>query len=216
MLSRLVSAIAGARSRPAPAAGERQQRRAAAAADGPAPRVRACSRAGGAGGDAGIAARVAEASGASARESDREILEHRRGASGSAGSGPPPSRRRMIVSSRSGIAGFSDRGGMNSPLSSRMITVPRVVARERAPAGRHLVEHAAEREEVGARVDLGAGRLLGRHVGRRADRRTGHRDVRVGRRLHRVCVTGGGDRGAAGGRSAWPGRSRAPSGDRRA
>ena len=60
-----------------------------------------------------------------------------------------------------------------------------VVARERTPAGGHLVEHAAEREEVGARVDLDAGGLLRRHVGRRADRRTGHRDVRVGGRLHR-------------------------------
>ena len=32
--------------------------------------------------------------------------------------------RRMIASSRSGIAGFSARGGTNSPFSSRMITVP--------------------------------------------------------------------------------------------
>jgi hypothetical protein len=29
-----------------------------------------------------------------------------------------------MASSRSGIAGFNDRGGMNSPLSSRMVTVP--------------------------------------------------------------------------------------------
>ena len=29
-----------------------------------------------------------------------------------------------MVSSRSGMAGFSERGGMNSPLRRRMITVP--------------------------------------------------------------------------------------------
>ena len=43
-------------------------------------------------------------------------------------------------------------------------------AGERAAPGHHLVEHAPEREEVGARVHLLAFELLGRHVGHRADR----------------------------------------------
>ena len=40
---------------------------------------------------------------------------------------------------------------------------------ERHPAGRHLVEHDAEREEVGAVIDGAAERLLRRHVRDRAD-----------------------------------------------
>ena len=39
---------------------------------------------------------------------------------------------------------------------------------ERAAACRHLVEHDAEREDVGARVGLASFDLLGRHVGQRA------------------------------------------------
>ena len=52
---------------------------------------------------------------------------------------------------------------------------------------------APEREEVGARVELAAGRLLGRHVRGRAHRRTGHGHVRNGPGLdgrlglHRRC-----------------------------
>ncbi len=41
-------------------------------------------------------------------------------------------------------------------------------ARERPVAGRHLVQHDAEREDVGARVDGAALDLLGRHVRHRA------------------------------------------------
>ena len=41
--------------------------------------------------------------------------------------------------------------------------------RERQPAGEHLVEHAAQRVEVGARVDVGRRRLLRRHVLGRAE-----------------------------------------------
>ena len=42
---------------------------------------------------------------------------------------------------------------------------------ETASARRHLVEHDAEREQIGARVQLLAARLLRRHVGDRAERR---------------------------------------------
>ena len=45
------------------------------------------------------------------------------------------------------------------------------VADERADAGEHLVEHAAERPDVGALVHRLAARLLGAHVGRRAEHR---------------------------------------------
>ena len=38
------------------------------------------------------------------------------------------------------------------------------ISRERRAAGAHLVKRDAEREEIGARVDLSTERLLGRHV----------------------------------------------------
>ena len=40
---------------------------------------------------------------------------------------------------------------------------------ERAPAGQHLVQHAAERPDVRAPVHRLAARLLGAHVRRRAE-----------------------------------------------
>ena len=69
--------------------------------------------------------------------------------------------------------------------------VHRARAVERTFAGQHLIEHDAEREDVGPRVDLPAARLLGRHVGHRAEdlalpgqldaaRRRHVGDVRVG------------------------------------
>ena len=47
------------------------------------------------------------------------------------------------------------------------------LALERQPAAEQLVERHAQREEVGAPVDLLAGELLGRHVGRRAEHHAG-------------------------------------------
>ena len=49
-------------------------------------------------------------------------------------------------------------------------------ALERAPSGRELVEHDAEREHVGAAVDGLAAHLLRRHVGHRAHDLTGSRE----------------------------------------
>src|SRR5258706_5668178 len=40
-------------------------------------------------------------------------------------------------------------------------------------AGGHLIEHGAEREQVGAGVKIFAARLLGRHIGHGADGRSG-------------------------------------------
>ena len=52
----------------------------------------------------------------------------------------------------------------------------RVVARPRPRAGRQLVQHHAEREHIGALIDLLSRQLLGRHVARRADQRPDLRD----------------------------------------
>ena len=54
-----------------------------------------------------------------------------------------------------------------------------VLARERQPAGQHLVEHDAERPDVRAMVEGGAARLLRRHVGRRSERRARVRQPHV-------------------------------------
>ena len=49
--------------------------------------------------------------------------------------------------------------------------VGRRLALERQPAGEHLVEHDAQREQVGPRVERAAPHLLRRHVGERAHHR---------------------------------------------
>ena len=61
----------------------------------------------------------------------------------------------------------------------------RRAAAERLDAGRHLVDHGAERKQVAPRVHLFAPGLLGRHVGHRAERRSRHRQLVVGRHRRR-------------------------------
>ncbi len=56
----------------------------------------------------------------------------------------------------------------------------RVGAGERRLARQHLERHAAERVQVGGRPDGVAHRLLGAHVGRRADRHAGLRELLAG------------------------------------
>ena len=55
----------------------------------------------------------------------------------------------------------------------------RLVALERRVPREHVIQHAPERVDVGARVDLAAGRLLRRDVRRRAERLAGHRERHV-------------------------------------
>ena len=97
----------------------------------------------------------------------------------------------MIASSSAGTSGFSPTGTVGGAVQDRVEDRRRGRATERQRARRHLVQHDAEREEVGARVELLAARLLRRHVRDRADRRA--RDssdsfavVRVRRRPTRV------------------------------
>ena len=54
-----------------------------------------------------------------------------------------------------------------------------IVARKRPLPRDHLVEHDAERPDVGAAIDLFPRCLLRRHVRRRAERRVGLRELRV-------------------------------------
>jgi hypothetical protein len=57
------------------------------------------------------------------------------------------------------------------------------LALKRLPAGQHLVEHDAEREDVGPGIDAAPFHLLGRHVANRAENHS-----RAGQiRLNRVC-----------------------------
>src|SRR5208283_433557 len=64
------------------------------------------------------------------------------------------------------------RAGQN-----RFSNLPRSLAGESLLARRHLVKHRAEAEQVSARIERFAPRLLRRHVGRRPHRRTGDRQI---------------------------------------
>ncbi len=79
------------------------------------------------------------------------------------------------------------------------------LALERSAPGEHLVEHHAEREDVGAVVGDSAAGLLGRHVPDRAHHRSG---VGVPQQRRRVAS---GRRSRTAGVDGAPGRSRAPS-----
>jgi hypothetical protein len=65
----------------------------------------------------------------------------------------------------------------------------RVVAHERRPAGYHLVEHATKRVKVRARRDVGAQRLLRRHVRDRTNEHSLHRQPRLLERYREAEVT---------------------------
>ena len=83
-------------------------------------------------------------------------------------------------SSAGGVTGCSSRDRARLGREDRRHHARRRLALERLLAGEQLVEHAAEREDVGARVGLAAFDLLRRHVLRRAEDH-----VRAGERLGR-------------------------------
>ena len=81
---------------------------------------------------------------------------------------------RMITASRSGeTSRFSREGGTGCSSTCFEATATGRVADERRPSGDHLVQHAAERVDVGAAVDGLPLRLLGRQVRRGPEHRRG-------------------------------------------
>ena len=81
--------------------------------------------------------------------------------------------------------------------------VSEAVSPRKAAAGQHFVQHAAEGPDVGPLVDRLAARLLGAHVGGRAENHAVARAAdRVWAMRHDPASTSAG--------APWPGRSRAP------
>ena len=129
----------------------------------------------------------------------------RRGCPASAPRDPCPGSRGSRGRRRGDTPGASTGSGRRFRRHDRADDRRRRLAVERPPARDHLVEHAAEREDVAARVGGAALELLGRHVcnvprmvpARRQRRRSPSR--RRGRRVRPLPSV------------AWRGRSRAAS-----
>ena len=92
-----------------------------------------------------------------------------------------------------GVVGCSDDtdGGWRSRIDA--IRLACVLPSNAFSPGEHLVQHRAEREDVGARVRLAALELLGRHVLERAEDRamTGQFGGCRGERREAGCLRGG-------------------------
>ena len=119
-------------------------------------------------------------------------------------------QRRTSSTMRGGVAG-RQRREVGRVLEDAGEDVRHGLAVEEPPAGEHLVEHDAERPDVGAAVDGGAGRLLRRHVGRGAEDHAHLRAVRRGGSASSPGSASARDpppRPTSSGRSPWPGQSR--------
>ena len=86
----------------------------------------------------------------------------------------------MMCSSSAGRSGFSRTAGVGARIQNGFEDDSRAFATERQRARSHLVEHCAEGEQVGSSVEFLGPDLLGRHVGDRAERRTGAGEMFVG------------------------------------
>ena len=76
----------------------------------------------------------------------------------------------MTASSRGRNQRIQMRDRTRRAIEDRVVDDRRRAATERLDARDHLIEHRAEREEIGSRIDLLAARLLGRHVRHRSQR----------------------------------------------
>ncbi len=79
----------------------------------------------------------------------------------------------MISASFGGISGFETHRRNRLLFQNAGEDDGVCVAAERERAGGHLVEHRAKAEKIAAGIERLAARLLGRHVGHRAERRAG-------------------------------------------
>ena len=79
----------------------------------------------------------------------------------------------MIRAGRSSTPWPIVRGSANLPSAIRLQHLVRVLPRERQLAGGQLVQHDADGEDVGAKIERPALDVLGRHVRRRAEQLAG-------------------------------------------
>ena len=85
----------------------------------------------------------------------------------------------MMSHSHCGVSGMISRIGRGVSSATRLSTASVLFGPERRPAGSHLVEHAAEAEQVGPLVERFALGLLRGHVHRRAGDDPALRDAGV-------------------------------------
>jgi hypothetical protein len=79
------------------------------------------------------------------------------------------------------------RDGTGRTIEDRVVDDRRRAATECLRARDHLIEHGAEREQIGSRIDRLSARLLGRHVRHRSERRARLRNLVVLRVIDRRC-----------------------------
>ena len=95
----------------------------------------------------------------------------------------------MISSSLGDSSGFTRPTGIGVRFRMASWMVPGVLPGKAVPACRHLVQDGAEREEVGAGVEVFATNLFRRHVRQRAHNRTGIGQVLLSRSCgHRQSI----------------------------